>query len=91
MNGKRTFWSSIIVGACIGGLLSLLNQDARRYSKEMVQKTGETVTHYAKNPDETVRVVKDGVQSFNQIVSQNSQSALSALDQVETTVNKFLE
>lgn len=91
MNGKRTFWASIIAGACVGGLLSLLNKDARNYSKSVVKQTGETITHYTKHPDETVQKVKQSVQSVNDFVSHNSSSALSALEQVETTVNKFLK
>lgn len=91
MNGKRTFWTSIIAGACIGGLLSLLNKDARNYSKTVVKQTGDTLTYYTKNPDETVQKAKQSVQSVNNFISQNSTSALSALDQVETTVNKFLK
>lgn len=91
MNGKRTFWLSVVAGACAGGLLSLLNKDARNYSKSVAQKTGETITHYTKNPDETVKKAKQGVQTVNDFIAQNSTSALNALKQVETTVNKFID
>lgn len=91
MNGKRTFWVSIIAGAVAGGLLSLLNKEARDYSKEIVRQTGVTLTHYTKNPDETVQIVKNSIHSINDIVSKNTDSALSALEQVEGTVNKFLK
>lgn len=91
MNGKKTFWTSIVAGALAGGLLSLLNKDARTYSKEVVKQTGETITHYTKNPDETVEKVKESVHTVNNLVSKNTSSALNALEQVETTVNKFLK
>lgn len=91
MNGKKTFWTGIIAGACIGGLLSLLNKDARQYSKDIAKQTGETIAHYTKNPDETVQKVKQTVETVNDFVSDNSTSALSALDQVETTIHKFLK
>lgn len=91
MKGKTVFWSSIVVGACVGGLLSLFNKEARNYSKEVCDQAGETVKYYTKNPDLTVQKVKNTVQSLSDMVSENTGSALNALDQVESTVNKFVK
>lgn len=89
MKGKRTFWTSMIAGACVGGLLSLLNKDARNYSKKVLQQTGETVKYLTTNPDVTVQKLKNTVETLNTLVSENSKSAMNALQQVENTVNKF--
>lgn len=89
MKGKRTFWTSIVAGACIGGLLSLLNKDARDYSKKMLQHTGEAVRYYSTNPDVTVEKVKNAVESISNLVNENTGSALNAIEQVENTVNKL--
>lgn len=91
MSGRRTFWSSIAAGAVIGGLLSLLNKDARDYSKKMIQQTGEAVKYYTTNPDETVEKVKNAVESVTKLVTENTDSALNAIEQVENTVNKFIK
>lgn len=91
MKGKRTFWTSIAAGAVVGGLLSLLNKDARHYSKTALKQTGETISHYTKNLDETVDKAKETIENLNEFVSNNSTSALNALEQVESTVNKFLK
>lgn len=91
MRGKTTFWSSIIAGAVVGGLLSLINAEARQYSKKMLSYTGDAVKFYTTNPDVTVEKLKSSIESINELVSDNSKSAINALDQVENTVNKFLK
>lgn len=91
MKGKTTFWSSIVAGAVVGGLLSLISKDARDYSKKMILETGEMVKYYTTNPDVTVQKLKSRVESINEVVSDNTKSALNALEQVENTVNKFLK
>lgn len=89
MNGKRTFWSSIIAGAVAGGLLSLLNRNAREYSKNLMQQTGQTVSYFAKNPKETVQLAKGAVETVSSFVDRNSTSTLNAIEQVEKTVDRF--
>ncbi|HZW67687.1 MAG TPA: hypothetical protein VFF20_03655 [Pseudogracilibacillus sp.] len=91
MSGKRIFWLSVVSGAVIGGITSLFNKEARSYSKDLVKETGETISHYAKNPDVTVQMAKDAVVSANQLVSKNTTSAMNAIEQVEDTVHKFLK
>jgi len=91
MNGKRIFWLSVVSGAFIGGVASLFNKEARNYSKDLVKETGETISHYTKNPDVTVQMAKDAVESVNQLVSKNTSSAMNAIEQVEDTVHKFLK
>ncbi len=89
MNGKRKFWSSIVAGAVTGGLLSLLNKEARNYGKNLVEKTGRTVTYFAKNPQETVELAKGAVEMVSSFVDRNSKNALNAIEQVEQTVSRF--
>lgn len=89
MNGKTTFWTGVIAGACIGALVSLFNKDARHYGKSLLDETNVRLSGYVRNPEETVQKVKQSVTSFNEIVSENTDSALHALNQIEQTVNKF--
>jgi len=91
VSGKTTFWTSVVAGAVVGGLLSLLNKDAREYSKHKLAETGEAVKYYTTNPDVTVQKVKQSVETINELISDNSKSALQAIEQVEGTVNKFLK
>lgn len=91
MKGKTTFWTGIIAGATLGGLLSLLNDDARHYVKEKTNQTSEQLSYYKGNPTETVHKVKQTVLSLNETVSKNTKSALNALEQVEKSMNRLLK
>lgn len=89
--GKRTLITGIVVGASIGGLISLFNEDARKYAKSSLTKSCENLSHYAKNPAEAVSTVRQTVLSLNEAVENNTESAVNALEQVENSLNKVMK
>ncbi|MEI3606382.1 YtxH domain-containing protein [Pseudogracilibacillus sp. SE30717A] len=88
--GKRTLLTGIIVGASIGGLVSLLNGDARKYAKDTLDQSCNTLTYYANNPVEAVNSIRHTVLSLNSVIETNTHSAVSALEQVESSLNKVI-
>lgn len=88
--GKRKLMTGIIVGASIGGLISLMNEDARKYAKEKANEAVDNVQQCIKNPAETVKQVREKVETLNEAISSNASSAVNALEQVENSLNKLL-
>ncbi|MEI3614204.1 YtxH domain-containing protein [Pseudogracilibacillus sp. SO30301A] len=86
--GKRTLLTGIIAGASIGGLLSLLNKDARKYAKETLSKSRDNFTYYVKNPTDAVEKIRHAALTLNNMIESNTSSAVNALEQVENSLNK---
>lgn len=89
--GKRTLLTGIIVGASIGGLISLLNNDARNYAKDSISKSCNMLTNYVKNPTDAVKTIRQSVVSLNNLMENNTKSAVNTLNQVENSLNKVLK
>ncbi|MGM8363876.1 YtxH domain-containing protein [Virgibacillus sp. W0181] len=86
--GKRNLCTGLLIGAVVGGLVSLLNKDTRNYTKNKWDSTKTTASYYFSNPTEAVRNVKQSVDQLNSAVSQEAQNAINALEQVENTLAK---
>ncbi len=89
--GKRTLLTGIIVGASVGGLVSLLNKDARRYAKDTLDQSCDMLTYYAKHPEEAVNSIRHTVLSLNDVIDTNTSSAVNALEQVESSIGKVMK
>jgi len=89
--GKRTLLTGIIVGASIGGLISLLDEDAREYAKQSLSQSREALLDCAKNPTEAVNKARNSVQSINNLIADNANNAVNALEQVESSLDKVLK
>lgn len=84
--GKRTLWTGIILGATIGGLISLFNENARNYAKDSVTASLENTTFYSKNPEIAFKEIKRKITYVNNLVTESTDNALNAIEQVENTV-----
>lgn len=89
--GKRTFWLSVAAGALVGGITSLINRDVREYVKESTIKLGDNASYYVNHPDEAIHNLQKTVSLVERTVEQNTNSAQNALQQIGTTVNKFVD
>jgi len=89
--GKRRLWTGIIIGASVGGLISLFNDETREYVKESSSKVMDSATFYTTNPDIAINKVKRTVTTVNQMITSNTDSAMNVLDQVEDSLQKFLK
>jgi len=86
--GRKKFWTGIVTGAVVGGLISLFNEDAREYVKDTLNTTGEKCLYIVNNPTETVRNIKAMAQLVDEKISENKNSAFNALEQVENTLER---
>jgi len=86
--GAKKFWTGIISGAVVGGLISLFNEDAREYVKDLASSTGEKCLYIVNNPTETVKNIKEMAQLVDEKISENKNSAFNALEQVENTLER---
>lgn len=89
--GKSKLITGIAVGAAVGGLVSLLSKDTREHVKEVSGKVLDKTSFITSNPDVAVNKARQLVNSANHFVTDNTESALSALDQIDNTVQKFLK
>lgn len=91
MMGKSKLITGIVLGAAVGGIVSLVSKDTREYVKDASGKACGATSYITSNPDVAVNKVKQLVQTVNHVVTTNTDSALSALDQVDNTVQKLLK
>lgn len=86
--GKKTFWTGIITGAVIGGLVTLFDKDARIYVKKTCSQTKATTQYYFNHPSETVRKVRSGVQTLQTNLVKGAETAMNTLDKLEQSLDK---
>lgn len=89
--GKRKFYTGIVLGAVVGGMISLINKDARQYAKQKLQQTMQETRYYVKHPSEAVRNVRVNVDQFNQKYSRGVSSTINTLEQIEETLDKLIK
>lgn len=56
---ESKFWKGVLLGAAIGGALSLLDRATRKAVIENCQETTGKITYAVKHPQETIDYVKD--------------------------------
>lgn len=84
--GKKTLWTGVILGATVGGLISLFNKNARNYVKSSATASLENATFYSKNPEIAFKEIKTKITSINNLVTESTDDAINAIEQVENTV-----
>ena len=89
--GKRKLVTGIIAGAAIGGIISLVNRETRNYAKEELTQIKDKVVTCVEDPSSAIEQVKEAVQCASTFVENNVDGAINTLEQVESTVNKFLK
>src|SRR5699024_5771445 len=87
--GKRKLYTGIAIGAAVGGLIALLDRDARSYAKQKFHDAKDATMYYAKHPSEGVQNIKDKYGQFNTTFTSGADNAINALEQVEETIEKF--
>src|SRR5699024_902766 len=87
--GKRKLCTGIAVGAAVGGLIALLDRDARYYAKQKLRDAKDVTVHYAKHPSEGAQSIKDTYDQFNAAFTSGADNAINELEQVEETIEKF--
>ena len=81
--GKRTLCTGVIVGAVIGGLVALTNQEARDYARVKLSLMKTEAKYCLSNPSQSVRHFKESFNQFNEKISSGADRAVNALEQIE--------
>lgn len=89
--GRRKLCTGIILGAVVGGLISLTNQDARSYAKGKLSTTKNYTKYYIKNPSEAVRSIRMSFDEFNKSFTSGAENTINALEQIEDTLDKVIK
>ncbi len=89
--GKRTLCTGIIVGAVVGGLVALTNQDARDYARAKLSLAKAEAKYCLSNPSQTVHQFRQSFDEFNQKFASGADSAVNALEQIEHTLDKVIK
>lgn len=88
--GKRILCTGIIVGAVVGGLISLKNEEARDYAKVKLVLMRAEAKYCLENPSQSVRNFRQSFEQFSQKFTDGADSAANALEQVENTLDKVV-
>ncbi len=75
---KSKFSKMVVIGAAVGGLLSLLDPTTRQIMKRRADK----VTYYAKNPDVLQQNIESEVNKWTSLYERISGEAGEIIDQV---------
>lgn len=89
--GKRKLYTGIVLGAVVGGIISLMNKDARQYAKSKLHQTMQGTKYYVKHPSEAVRNARVTFDQFNQKFSSGAASTINTLEQIEDTLDKVIQ
>src|SRR5690625_1301152 len=89
--GKRILCTGIILGAVVGGLVALTNQEARGYARVRLSLMRAEVKYCLSNPSRAVYNVKQSLDQFNKKFASSTDSAINALDQIEHTIDKVIK
>ncbi|WP_174615944.1 YtxH domain-containing protein [Virgibacillus ihumii] len=88
--GKQKLFIGVIAGAIAGGLVSLFNRDTRDYTKHKMGVVKDRSGYYAKHPSDAVKTARIRFDSFNKKLTSGTENALKALDQVESSLDKYV-
>lgn len=87
--GKQKLCLGLLIGTIAGGLLSLLDRDARGYAKGKMSSVKSGSSYYVKRPSEAIKNARDAFGRFNTQFTNSADNAINALEQVENTLEQF--
>ncbi|MBR7795231.1 MAG: YtxH domain-containing protein [Bacillota bacterium] len=86
--GKRKLFLGVMIGATVGGLVTLFDKDTRSYSKEKLSTAKSGTSYLMKHPSEAVHSIRTAFDTFNRNFTTGAEKTIDALEQVEATLDK---
>ena len=83
MSDMKNFWKGILLGAVVGGAISLLDKPTRKAVSMNVQKTTAKVNHVLRNPSIIVEKVKETSSQMRETMEQVSEDVIFIKEKVE--------
>jgi gas vesicle protein len=68
--GSSKFWKGVLLGAIVGGAISLLDRTTRTSVKKNIQNTSGKIAYFAKHPQETIDTVKETSRKIRSTVEE---------------------
>lgn len=85
--GKRNLITSVVVGAIIGGAVSLFKKDTREYVKTEISLAKDQMGYIVQNPAQSIRKLQTTIIETAEKASSSLDGTLNAVDQVESTIS----
>ena len=80
---KSKLIPAVLLGALTGAIISMLDRETRQHTIDTSKKIKETVTYYAQNSDELLRLVETKVEQAQTLYSSAQKNMDSIMAQVE--------
>ena len=80
---KSKFIPAVLLGALAGAAISMLDKSTREHTIETSKKIKDTVTYYAQNRDEFVRLVETKVDQAQSVYASTQENITSFMTKVE--------
>lgn len=77
------FWKGVIVGAVVGGALSLFDRQTRTAVFGNCRRTTEKVTYYLKHPDEAAQAVTESTRKIRSTIEDLGEDISFITEKVE--------
>ena len=79
----------VLIGALVGGLMTLLDKETRSTTMAQCKNAKTKTNYYVKHPSEAVKNARVACNQFNDTFNNSADSAINALEQVETTIDRL--
>jgi len=87
--GKNKLMTGMVVGALIGGLMTLTDRSTRTYTKRKIQDVTDKTKDVIQNPSDVIESAKIKFNQYNDAVQNGADNAINALEQVESTLDRL--
>jgi gas vesicle protein len=77
------FWKGVLLGAVAGGALSLFDRQTRTTVLGNCRRTKETITYYAKHPDEAAQAVTESARKIRSTIEEMGEDISFITEKVE--------
>ncbi|WP_028784889.1 YtxH domain-containing protein [Thalassobacillus devorans] len=88
---EHKFWKGMIIGAVVGGAVTLLDKDTRNYVWNGTKQAGRSAKSYTSNPSEAIRQLRLQYNHLTNRVADGAKDVLEVLNKVEALLDKVSE
>lgn len=88
--GRQKLLLGVVIGAVVGGLVTLTDRETRIYAKTKLDDAKSGAAYILQNPSEAIENVRNTVDQLNQNITNGAENTINALEQVEGTLDKFV-
>ncbi|WP_085505487.1 hypothetical protein [Thalassobacillus devorans] len=88
---EHKFWKGVMIGAVIGGAVTLLDKETREYVFNSTKQAGVSAKSYTSNPSEAIRELRLKYNQLTNRVADGAKDILEVLNKVEELLDKVSE